>query len=83
MITFASQKLSHLLICAVLPIGPTVHVNVLSGLLGPFINLLCADANEASGHGNPVFLKNQQLLAASDCMNLSFIKKTKADVFVA
>lgn len=71
------QSLSHLLIRAGPPVGLTVYVNVLSGLSGPFITLLCVDANEASGHGNPAFPKGQQALAAGDCVNLSFINKQK------
>lgn len=72
---FASQKLSHLLICAAHPVRPTVHVNVSSGLQAPFISRLCVDAYEASSHGNIVFLKSQQYPAAGDCMDLSFINK--------
>lgn len=75
-IRFASRKLSHLLICAAPPVGPTVNVKVLSGLQGPFNTLLCEDASETSSCEN-VFLKSQQILAAGDGMNLSFINKQK------
>lgn len=68
---------SFFFICAGPPIRPIVYVNVLSGLSGPFITLLCVDANEASGHGNPVFPKGQQPLAADDFVNLRFINKQK------
>lgn len=73
----SKQKCCHALICAAVPIGPTVCVNVLSALLGPFIFLLCVDANEASGHGNPMFLKSQHLFAVGDCTNLCFINRQK------
>lgn len=59
------------------PIIPNVYVNVSSGLSGSFITHLCVDANEASGHWNPVFSKTQQALAAGHCVNLSFINKQK------
>lgn len=61
--TFASQKLSHLLISAAPPVWPTVNVNVLSGLQGPFSTFLCEEANETSGQENTMFLKSQQPLA--------------------